>query len=574
VEFATPLEEDEDRLDAFHDDDEPLRYRTVGNILGDAPTLEPPPRLFVKLHLTHTGEPASYAEAKEYPAWRAVMEQELASVEQNSTWELVNLPAGHRPISLKWVFKLKKNKLGAVIKHKARLVAGGFVQQEGIDYDDAFAPVARMESVRVLLTLAAQEGWRVHHMDVKSAFLNGDLKEEVFEQQPPGCTVAGEEGKVYRLHKALYGLRQAPRAWNAKVDNTLKALGFQQSAHDAAMYERGSGRTVLLVGVYVDDLIITGAAEDEVEAFKAQMKIFDMSDLGALSFYLGVEVHQHATRITLRQTHYAKRILELGGMEGCNPTNTPMEERLRLSKNSTTALVDPTHYRRLIGSLRYLVHTRPDLAYAVGFVSQFMEQPTVEHQGAVKQILRYLTGTLDFGLDYTKALGGTRFIGYTDSDLAGDVDTSKSTSGSLFFLGSCLVSWHSIKQKVVALSSCEAEYIAASTATTQALWLSRLLAELLGRGVEVVELKMDSKSALALAKNPVFHEKSKHIRIKYHFLKSCLEDGTIKAEHLSTTDQLADILTKSLGKAKFQEMRGRIGLRQINPMAHKAKGEN
>jgi len=261
-------------------------------------------------------------------------------------------------------------------------------------------------------------------------------------------------------------------------------------------------------------------------------------------------------------------------MDGCNPANTPMEERLRLSKNSTAAPVDPTHYRRLIGSLRYLVHTRPDLAYAVGYVSRFMERPTVEHQGAVKRILRYLAGTLDFGLHYTKAPGGTRFIGYTDSDLAGDVDTSKSTSGSLFFLGSCLVSWHSIKQKVVALSSCEAEYIAASTAATQALWLSRLLAELLGRGVEVVELKMDSKSALALAKNPVFHEKSKHIRIKYHFLRSCLEDGTIKAEHVSTTDQLADILTKSLGKAKFQEMRGRIGFRQIIPKAHKAKGEN
>ena len=179
-------------------------------------------------------------------------------MEQNRTWELVNLPAGHRPISLKWVFKLKKNELGAVIKHKARLVARGFVQQEGIDYDDAFAPVARMESFRVV-ALAAQEGWRVHHMDVKSAFLNGDLKEEVYVQQPPDYAVAGEEGKVYSLHKALYGLRQTPCAWNTKLDNTLKAMGFQHSAHEAAMYRQGSGRTVLLVGVYVDNLIITGA---------------------------------------------------------------------------------------------------------------------------------------------------------------------------------------------------------------------------------------------------------------------------------------------------------------------------
>ena len=461
-----------------------------------------------------------------------------------------------------------------MIKQKARLVARGFVQQEGIDYDDTFAPVARMESVWVLLALAAQEGWGVHHMDVKWAFLNGDLKEEVYVQQPPGYAVAGEE-KVYKLCKALYGMRQAPRAWNAKLNATLKKMGFQQSAHEAAMYRRGCGRTVLLVGIYVDDLIITGTGDEEVEAFKAQMKqTFDISDLGLLSFYLGVEVHQDATGISLRQTHYAKRILELGGMDGCNPAHTPMEERLRLSRNNTAAEVDPTHYRHLIGSLRYLVHTRPEPAFAIGYVSRFMEWPTVEHQAAVKRILRYIAGTLDFGLHFTKAPGSACFIGYTDSDLAGDVDTSQSTSGVLFFLGNCLVSWHSIKQKVVAVSSCEAEYIAASTAATQALWLSRLLAELLDRNVEEVELKIDSKSALALAKNPVFDEKSKHIRIKYHFLRSCLEDGTIKAEHVCTTDQLADILTKSLGKARFHEMRGRIGLRQINPKAHNAKGEN
>ena len=303
-------------------------------------------------------------------------------------------------------------------------------------------------------------------------------------------------------------------------------------------------------------------------------KVFDMSDLGLLSFYLGVEVHQDSAGITLRQTHYAKRILELGGMDACNPAHTPMEERLRLSRQSTAAEVDPTQYRRLVGSLRYLVHTRPDLAFSVGFVSRFMERPTAEHQAAIKHILRYVAGTLEFGLHYTKAPGRARFVGYCDSDLAGDIDTSKSTSGTLFFLGSNLVCWQSVKQKVVALSSCEAEYIATTTAATQAIWLSRLLADLLGRNVEVVELKVDSKSALALAKNPVFHERSKHIRIKYHFIRNCLEDGSIRADYISTTDQLADILTKSLGRSKFEEMRGRIGLKQITSKDHKAKGKN
>jgi len=485
-------------------------------------------------------------------------------MEKNKTWELVQLPAGHRPISLKWVYKLKKDEKGMVTRHKARLVARGFVQQEGIDFEDAFVPVARMESVRVLLALAAQEGWMVHHMDVKSAFLNGDLKEEVYVRQPPGFAVAGEEGKVYRLRKALYGLRQAPRAWNAKLDTTLKKMGFTQSAHEAAVYRRGSGRTVLLVGVYVDDLIITGADQGEVENFKAAMKEhFDMSDLGLLCFYLGVEVRQDAEGIVLRQARYAERILELGGMAGCNPAATPMEEKLRLSRESKAEEVDPTHYRRLVGSLRYLVHTRPDLAFAVGFLSRFMQRPTAEHLQAVKRVLRYVAGTLDFGLHYKRAPGTAHFVGYCDSDLAGDVDSSKSTNGTLFFLGDYLVSWQSVKQRVVALSSYEAEYIATTTAATQALWLSRLLGEFLDRKMEAVELKVDSKSALALAKNPVFHDRSKHIRTKFHFIRDCLEEGSIKANYIATADQLADILTKSLGKTKFQEMRRKIGLKQV-----------
>jgi hypothetical protein len=240
-----------------------------------------------------------------------------------------------------------------------------------------------------------------------------------------------------------------------------------------------------------------------------------------------------------------------------------MEEKLQLSRESKAEEVDPTHYRRLIGSLRYLVHTQPDLAFAVGYLSRFMERPMMEYQQAVKHVLRYVAGTLDYGLHYRRAPGTARFVGYCDSDLVGDIDTSRSTSGTMFYLGDCLVSWQSIKQKVVALSSCEAEYIATTTAATQALWLSRLLGELLGRKVEVVELKVDNKSALALAKNLVFHDRSKHIRTKYHFIRECLEEGSIKANYIATTDQLADILTKSLGKAKFQEMRRRIGLKQI-----------
>jgi hypothetical protein len=282
-------------------------------------------------------------------------------------------------------------------------------------------------------------------------------------------------------------------------------MGFQQSMHEAAVYRRGRGHSVLLVGIYVNDIIIIGMEEVEVEAFKAQMKAtFQMSDL---CFNLGIEVHQDNDGITLRQAHYAKQIIELGGMCDYNPVDTPMEVWLKLSRYRESEEVDATQYRCLVGSLRYLVHTRPDLAFDVGYVSRFMERSTVEHQQAIKWILCYIAGTMDYGLWYERHSGASHLVVYCDNDLTGDIDTS----GVLFFFGNCLISWQSLKQHVVALSSCEAEYIATTSAATQALWLAYLLVELLGHKTEIVELKVDNKSALALVKNPVFHKRSKHI---------------------------------------------------------------
>jgi hypothetical protein len=273
VDFATPLSHDEERIDAYHDG-EPLRYRMMENLLGDRPM----PGLVshnleVQLYLAcNDVESRSFAEAERHVAWRATMQSEMDTVEKNRTCELADLPRGHSTITLKWVFKLKRDEAGAIVKHKSHLVAHSFVQREGIDFDDTFAPVAWMESVRLLFGLAAKEGWRVHHMDVKSAFLNGDLKEEVYVHQPPGFAIPGKEGKVLRLCKALYGLRQAPRPWNAKLDSALKGMGFGQRPHEAAIYRRGNGGNNLLVGVYVDDLVITGTKDAEVAALKEEMK--------------------------------------------------------------------------------------------------------------------------------------------------------------------------------------------------------------------------------------------------------------------------------------------------------------
>jgi hypothetical protein len=274
-------------------------------------------------------------------------------------------------------------------------------------------------------------------------------------------------------------------------------------------------------------------------------------------------VHQDNTGTTLRQSAYAKRVLELVGLVDCNPALSLMEERLKLSHDSAPEEVDATHYRRLVGSLRYLTHTRPNLAFSVGYVSRFMQRPAKDHEQAVKRILRYVAGTLDYGLFYPRSPGVARFIGYSNSDHTGDIDTSKSTSGMLFFLGRSLISWQSVKQQVVALSSCEVEYIVASSASAQALWLARLLSDLLGKEAEAVDLMVDNKSALVLAKNPVFHDHSKHNRVKYHFIRDCLEEGSVKAYCICTKDQLADLLTKSLRRIKFQQLCSRIRVVQL-----------
>ncbi|KAK1686445.1 hypothetical protein QYE76_047293 [Lolium multiflorum] len=304
------------------------------------------------------------------------------------------------------VFKVKRDERGAIIKHKVRLGAKVYVQRYGVDYDEVFAPVARLESIRLLLALAGHEGWAVHHMDVKTAFLNVELNEEVYVDQPPGFKVAGRDHK--------------------------------------AMYARGDGTSRLLVGMYVDDLIITGNDNKEISWFMDEMaSSFKMSDLGLLTFYLGIEVHQDSTGITINQSAYALKILEKCGMADCNPSVVPMESRLKLSKKSMAPPADTTLYRSIVGSLRYLVHTRPDIAYVVGYVSRFMENPTTEHMSAVKHVLRYIAGTRSYGCHYGRKMTEPKIIGYIDSDMADDVDDRKSTTGVLFFLESSPITWQS-----------------------------------------------------------------------------------------------------------------------------------
>jgi hypothetical protein len=431
--------------------------------------------------------------------------------------------------------------------------------------------VARLDTIRLLLAMAANWGWEVHHLDVKTAFLNGELVEDVYVSQPEGYVVKGKENLVLKLTKALYGLKQAPRAWNVKLDSSLKKLRFNKCPSEPAVYTRGVGDNQLILGVYVDDLIVTGGNPAEIVAFKKQMTSeFDMSDMGLLSFYLGLEVEQKEDYIAIKQSGYARKVLAQFGMADCNSTKVPMDPGLKLDADKQGERVDATEYRRVIGCLRYLLHTRPDLSYAVGMTSRYMEKPTVKHMQAVKQILRYLKGTLGYGLVYAQERKDEVLTGYSDSDVGGDLVGRRSTAGMAFYLNESLITWNSHKEKTVALSSCETEFMAATEAAKQAIWLRRLLSELTRNQPKAVVMYVDNNSAIALMKNHVFHGKSKHIDIKYYFIRECVENGHVVVKRVSTLGQKADALTKSMPTVKLGIMIHLLGVRQLELEGHQA----
>jgi hypothetical protein len=553
-----------DAEDTVDTEDGPVRFRSLSDVYQNTVEVELTSDTEIEALLAVMDEPNCYAEAAGDVNWVGAMESEIQSINKNKTWNLVKLPVGHKPIGLKWVYKVKRNAKGEIVKYKARLVAKGYVQKKGVDYEEVFAPVAKLDTVRLILALAANRGWEVHHLDVKTAFLNGELIEDVYVSQPEGFVKKGDEQMVLKLSKALYGLKQAPRAWNVKLDGSLKKLGFKKCSSEPAVYTRGVGLSTIILGVYVDDLIVTGGDPEEIAAFKMQMTSeFEMSDLGKLSYYLGIEVEQNEDYIAIKQAGYAKKVLEQFGMSECNATKYPMDPNARLDADKQGERIDATKYRRVIGCLRYLLHTRPDLSFSIGMASRFMEKPTVKHLNAVKQILRYLKGTMNFGLVYTQEKRTETLVGYTDSDVGGDIVSRRSTGGMAFYLNGGLVSWSSYKEKTVALSSCEAEFMAATAAAKQAMWLRNLLGQITGAEPKAVNLFVDNNSAIALMKNPVFHGRSKHIDIKYHFIRECVERGQIAVKKVNTLEQKADALTKPMSAIKLSVMRHLLGVREL-----------
>jgi hypothetical protein len=508
-------------------------------------------------------EPVTFEEAAGNENWIKAMDEEINAIEKNKTWELTELPADKKPIGVKWVYKTKYKPSGEIDRYKARLVAKGYKQKPGIDYFEVFAPVARLDTIHMLMSLSAQNNWKIHQMDVKSAFLNGTLEEEVYVEQPAGYVVRGKEDKVYRLKKALYGLKQAPRAWYKKIDSYFIQNGFQRCPFEHTLYIKFiDPGDVLIVCLYVDDLIFTGNNSKMIVEFReAMIRCFEMTDLGLMSYFLGIEVVQQKDGIFISQKKYASDILKKFKMEQSKPISTPVEEKLKLTRERDGKRVDPTHYKSLIGSLRYLTATRPDIVYGVGLLSRYMEEPRVSHLQGVKRILRYIKGTLTEGIFYGNN-NDVKLVGYTDSDWAGDIETRKSTSGYAFHLGTGAISWSSKKQPVVALSTAEAEYIAATSCATQTVWLRKILEVMHQKQNTPTEIYCDNKSAIALSKNPVFHGRSKHIDIRFHKIRELIDEKEVVIEYCPTEEQIADIFTKPLKTESFYKIKKMLGMMQ------------
>jgi transposase InsO family protein len=506
-------------------------------------------------------DPTTYDEAAKHDVWRKAMDAEIAAIENNNTWELTELPVNAKKIGVKWIYKTKYNEQGKIEKHKARLVAKGYSQQYGIDYNEVFAPVARWDTIRSILAIAAVNNWHVFQLDVKSAFLHGELNEEVYVEQPLGYQSERKE-LVYRLKKSLYGLRQAPRAWYSKIETYFGSEGFVKCPHEHTLFVKhdDGGRTII-VSLYVDDLIFTGNDQNMFDEFKKSMeKNFAMTDLGKMRYFLGIEVKQGDSGIFIHQQKYAVEILKRFGMNECNSVCNPIVPGCRLKRDGEGKASDATAYKQMVGCLMYLLATRPDMAFSVCLVARYMERPTEIHVAAVKRILRYLKGTTSYGLWYEKGKG-SELTGWSDSDYAGDVDDRRSTSGYVFMIGTKVVSWSSKKQPIVTLSTTEAEFIAAASCACQGIWLSRILALIdKKRKKDCITILCDNSSSIKLSKNPVMHGRSKHIDVRFHFLRDLTKDGSVQLVHCSTNDQVADIMTKALSLESFSGNRDKLGL--------------
>lgn len=524
--------------------------------------------LLCRQFITH-GIPTTYEEAKtnyQWKEWEAAMKEEYQSLLENSTWTIEQLPEGKKPIKCRWVFAVKRDTNGDIIRYKARVVAKGYSQVKGIDYQETFAPVVKYTSIRMLLAIAAHANLKVTQLDAVTAFLNGKLDEDIYMQQP----VHFEDGssKYCKLQKCIYGLKQASRVWNNTLNEVLTAFGLKRSSTDQCIYYSENDEYVLFLAIYVDDILIFSNNEViENNLCEELSKNFKMKYLGPASSILGIRIMRDNEKktISIDQSQYIREVLERFNMKNCNAVISPLEPGIRISKEMCPTseadkdLMKNVPYRPAIGSLLFIaITTRPDIAFAVNLLSRYCENPGIRHWGAIKRIFRYLRGTVEMKLTY----GGDdlHLTGYTDADWAGDLDQRKSTSGYIFTLYGGAISWSSRRQPTVALSSTESEYMSAVSGIQEAIWLRSLYSELFKREFIEIPLHVDNRGAIHLLLNNAVSSRTKHIQIKIEFIREIVESGQIIIKYMPTSQMPADIMTKGVAGTNIMRHLPSIGL--------------
>jgi hypothetical protein len=547
----------------------------------------------VDAEATLFNDPVNYQDAMSRPdadEWKEAMKEEWHALLENNTFQVfkeelipgedmttmrivdldeftpIELPPGIKPIDSKWIFRMKRNPDGST-RYKARLVIRGFQQIKGRDYDETYAPVSKLSTFRMLMAYAAQHKWKVEHLDVVTAFLNPKIdKENIYMTLPAGMDWIDPrlaEVETVRLKKALYGLKQAPRLWHEEINTFLLSIGFTQSSTDPNLYMQ-TGTLLLL---YVDDMLIAETdASTQASMVKNQLKDkFKMKDLGKVRRFLGIEVDED---YNICQKDYITQILQRFRLQKARPALSPMDPDVRLDNpHCEDKPANRRLYQSMVGSLMYAsLGTRPDLAYCVTTLSRYNAAPLMMHLTAAKRALRYLSATKDLKLCFTHQAGvadlnDTSLLGFTDSDWAGNLTNRKSVGGCLFSIGQAApIHWISKTQTVVALSTLEAEYIACSSATREAIWLRRLASDITTKDSEPTQIGCDNQGALKVLDSGVIQAKTKHIDVKYHHTKDEIEKGTVAFYYVQSTENPADILTKPLGPAKHKYLTHKLHL--------------
>lgn len=510
-------------------------------------------------------DPKTFNEAmtsRDASFWKEAINDEMDSILSNQTWVLVDLPQGSQPISSKWVFRRKYNTDGSIQTFKARLVAKGFKQRKGIDYFDTYAPVARITSIRVLMAIASIYNLFVHQMDVKTAFLNGDLDEEVYMEQPEGFVLPGNEHKVCKLIKSLYGLKQAPKQWHEKFDTIILSNGFKHNNADKCIYSKFTDDYGVIICLYVDDLLIFGTNMRGIyETKKYLSSQFKMKDLNEVDTILGIKVKKHSGGYALCQSHYIDKVIHKFNHLKIKEANTPYDSSIKLLENSGRAVAQ-LEYASAIGSLMYAMHcTRPDIAFAVGKMSRYTNNPSVDHWKAIGRIFGYLKKTKELGLFYYEFPAVLE--GYSDASWITSASDNKSTSGWIFTLAGGAVSWASKKQTCITHSTMESEFIALAAAGKEAEWLRNLLLDikLWPKPMPSLSLYCDSEATLSRAYNKVYNGKSRHISLRHEYVKQLITYGVINIIYVRTNKNLADPLTKGLSRDLVKDTSSGMGLK-------------